>query len=34
VEQILASIVVQPFDLAQARHHARIGPTWKLAVKW
>jgi tRNA(fMet)-specific endonuclease VapC len=25
VEQILASIAVQPFDLAQARHHAR---TW------
>lgn len=24
VEQILASIVVQPFDLAHARHHARI----------
>jgi tRNA(fMet)-specific endonuclease VapC len=24
VEQILTSIVVQPFDLAQARHHARI----------
>ena len=24
VEQILASIAVQPFDLAQARHHARI----------
>jgi tRNA(fMet)-specific endonuclease VapC len=24
VEQILASIFVQPFDLAQARHHARI----------
>jgi len=24
VEQILASIFVQPFDLTQARHHARI----------
>ncbi|HEX4264986.1 MAG TPA: PIN domain-containing protein [Verrucomicrobiae bacterium] len=24
VEQILASVLVQPFELAQARHHARI----------
>jgi len=32
VELVLANLFVQPFDLDQARCHARFGPVWRRAA--